>query len=257
MALIALVFGALTTAGCSSSGTGGAAAASTAPPGPATAAGTVPAAGPARTHGCLTEAQAAAGSLDLPAASGVRPAYFRQADAGPARVAVVLSHQLRGSLCDWVPYLDAFTGAGYAVLASEVPDSPVGDLPTAVKWLETKGIARVVLVGASKGGTGSLVVAAAPGPLPVAAVVSLSGPARFGSDDAVAAVKSSRVPEFFAAEEDDAPFAADARELYAAATAPVRQLKLYPGSGHGADLLKDGALPDVLAFLAANAPAGG
>ncbi|MGW2254890.1 hypothetical protein ACWCXH_32615 [Kitasatospora sp. NPDC001660] len=43
-------------------------------------------------------------------------------------------------------------------------------------------------------------------------------------------------------------------ELYAASVSPARTLKLYPGSRHGADLLADGALPDVLAFLAQNVP---
>ncbi|MBP0455578.1 hypothetical protein J5Y04_39575 [Kitasatospora sp. RG8] len=235
-------------AGCGSSGNG------TAKPAPGT---TSSAPGPARTHGCLSEEQARAGSIDLPATSGVRPAYFQQADGGPAKVAVVFSHQRDGSLCDWVRYLPAFTRAGYAVLASDVPGSPADDLPAAVKWLGGKGVTGVVLVGASKGGTGSLVAAAAPAPLPVAAVVSLSGPAQYSGDNAAKAVRTSLVPELFAAEEDDTPFSQDAKDLYAAAVAPGKALKLYPGGNHGADLLADGALPDVLAFLAQHAPAAG
>lgn len=248
--MAAAAIGVLALAGCGSSGT--TAAPGGAPPGSAS-----PTAGPARTHGCLTEAQAKAGSIDLPASSGIRPAYFQQADAGPARTAVVFSHQLDGSLCDWVPYLPEFTKAGYAVLAANVPGSPANDLPAALTWLGTKGVTRVVLVGASKGGTGSLVAAAEPTPLPVAAVVSLSGPAQYSGDNAGKAVRTSQVPEFFGAEEDDSPFAEDARTLHTAAAAPVKQLKIYPGYRHGADLLADGALPDVLSFLAQQAPAAG
>ncbi|MFD0272605.1 alpha/beta hydrolase family protein [Kitasatospora sp. NPDC127111] len=249
LAVAAAVCGVLAVAGCGSAG-GGAEA-------KATPTATATGSSPARTFGCLSAEQARDGSLDVPAVSGTRPGYYRPADSGPAKVAVVFSHQKGGSLCEFLPYFPAFTKAGYAVLAAEVPGSPATDLPSAVKWLGAKGVTKVVLVGASKGGTGSLVAAAAPSPLPVAAVVSLSGPAKYQGDDADKAVRTSQVPEFFGAEENDSPFARDAEELYAAAVAPAKALKVYPGGNHGAALLADGALPDVLAFLAQHAPAAG
>ncbi|MFD8084810.1 alpha/beta hydrolase [Kitasatospora sp. NPDC059722] len=211
---------------------------------------------PARRFGCLTEEQNRTGSINVPAVSGVRPGYFQQSDAGTAKVALFFSHQLGGSICDWVPYLKAFTAAGYAVLATEEPGSPARDVPAALTWLGGKGITRAVLIGASKGGTGSLEAAAERStPLPVAAVVSLSGPANYEGDRALVAVAKIKAPVFFAAEEDDSPFAGDAKDLYATSVSPAKTLKIYPGSRHGADLLADGALNDVLAFLAQNVPA--
>ncbi|MEU8516454.1 hypothetical protein AB0C76_33455 [Kitasatospora sp. NPDC048722] len=193
--------------------------------------------------------------INVPAVSGVRPGYFQQSDAGTAKVALFFSHQLGGSICDWVPYLPAFTEAGYAVLATEEPDSPARDVPAALTWLGGKGITKAVLIGASKGGTGSLEAAAERStPLPVAAVVSLSGPTDYAGDHARIAVAKIKAPVFFAAEEDDSPFADDAKDLYAISVSPAKTLKIYPGSRHGADLLADGALRDVLAFLAQNVP---
>ncbi|MER8184110.1 hypothetical protein [Kitasatospora sp. NPDC094015] len=210
------------------------------------------------TYGCLTAEQGAKGAITVPSDISSVDGYYRDSDAGGAGVAIVFSHQNGGSLCDWVPYLDGFTRAGYAVL----PFTANGDVATGIEsvagYLKTKGVNRLVLIGASKGGTGSLVAGALPGlAVPVVAVVSLSGPESFGGDNAAIAVKRLATPVFFAAEEHDGTFPADARSLHAAAVSADKQLKIYPGANHGAALLADGALPDVQAFLARYAPPTG
>ncbi|AUG77602.1 alpha/beta hydrolase [Kitasatospora sp. MMS16-BH015] len=208
----------------------------------------------AATYGCLSQTEADKGSFGLPSSGVERDAYFRDSDAGHATTAVVFSHQNGGSLCDWYPYLAAFTKAGYAVLPftsqGEVPE----DIHSAEEYLKGKGVTTVALVGASKGGTASLVAGSRPGVLPVPAVVSLSGPEQFGDFDGVKAVTASKAAEFFAAEEYDQPFADNAGSLHRQAVSPAKQVKLYSGANHGALLLRDGALPDVLAFLAKYAP---
>ncbi|MFG2818981.1 hypothetical protein ACGFX4_06075 [Kitasatospora sp. NPDC048365] len=243
---VALVAATLVLAGCTGSDPGGDTAAAPSPS--------------AKTYGCLTKDQAAKGSFGLEAgtaAGGTLDAYYRDSDAGGAKVAVVLSHQLDGSLCEWAPHLDAFTKAGYAVLPFTCSGDVTDGIKAAAAHLKGKGVGRVVLIGASKGGAASLVAGKLDNPLPVAAIVTLSSPEAYGQFNAALAVKAVKAPTFFAAEEGDAPFNADAKSLYDAATATGKQLKLYPGSNHGAPLLGDGALPDVLAFLAANAPASG
>lgn len=238
-AVLAATGAVLLAGGCGADGEG---------PGPA-------AASPAERYGCLTGDQAAKGSVRIRGSLSDIDAYYRDSDTGGARTAVVLAHQNEGSLCDWMPYLDAFTKSGYAVLPFNSNGDVADGIETAEGWLKKeKGVAKVVLVGASKGGTGSLVAGAVPGPLPVAAVVSLSGPESFGGDNAATAVKRLTVPVFFAAEEFDAPFSDNARSLHATAASAVKQLKIYPGGHHGAPLLSDGAMPDVQAFLATNAP---
>lgn len=230
-------------AGCGTDGPGAAAA-------PAASAA-------AERYGCLTEAQAAAGSVRIPGGLADTDAYYRDSDTGGARVALVLAHQNGGSLCDWVPYLDGFTGAGYAVVPFNANGDVADGFAAVAGWLKGKGVTRLVLVGASKGGTGALVAGALPAPVPVAAVVSLSAPESFGGNNAATAVKRLTAPVFLAAEELDAPFADDARSLHAAAASAHKELRIYPGGHHGVPLLDDGALPDVRAFLAAYAPATG
>ncbi|MCU7824447.1 hypothetical protein [Kitasatospora sp. DSM 101779] len=214
------------------------------------------ASGPER-YGRLTEEQAARGSVTVDGLAPVQ-ADFRDSDAGGAKTAVVLSHQNGGTLCDRIPYLDAFAKAGYAVLPHTADGNGSDNIQQVAGYLRTKGIARLVRVGASKGGTGSIVAGSLPDlAMPPAAVVSLSSAESFGGDSASSAVKRLAVPVLFAAEAGDRPFADDAHGLYDTAAAEDEQLKIYPGADRGAPLLSDGALPDVLAFLARTAPPQG
>jgi len=211
----------------------------------------------AATYGCLTKDQAAKGSFALEAGTESMPAYYQDSDAGHARTAIILSHQLNSSLCEWIPYLPEFTKAGYAVLAFTTEGDVTEGIKGGTGYLKEKGVTKVALIGASKGGTASLVAARLENPLPIAAVVSLSGPESSGQANAGTAVKVSKVPTLFAVEEMDGRFTGDAKSLYAAAVTPDKELRIYSGSSHGAPLLKEGAMPDVQAFLAKHAPAAG
>ncbi|GLW74395.1 hypothetical protein Kpho02_66930 [Kitasatospora phosalacinea] len=245
---VALAATVLLLTACSSgsgSGSGGVAA----PPGPSV-----------DTYGCLTRDQAAKGAftLDGGSAAGNRlDAYYRDSDAGHAKVGVIFSHQADGSLCEWVPVLDRFTGAGYAVLAVTCSGDVTEAIKAAERHYQGKGVTQVALVGASKGAAASLVAAKLDNPLPVKAVVSLSSPRATSLYNAGLAVTVVRTPTYFAAEQLDSPFAENAQALYDASVAEDKQLKIYPGANHGAPLLQDGALPDVLGYLAEHAPAGG
>ncbi|MGW2399298.1 alpha/beta hydrolase [Kitasatospora sp. NPDC001664] len=211
----------------------------------------------ASTYGCLAQDRADKGSFALDSVAK-RDAYFQDSDAGHAKVAVVLSHENGSSLCDWIPFVEDFAKAGYASLAFTSAGDVAQDVEAAAAYLKGKGVQRTVLIGASKGGTASLTAAATPGALPVAAVVTLSSPTYHGSWDGKAAIGKLTVPLFIAVQENDQPFAENAAELAAAATAaPVKELKVYQGASHGTRLLEQGtAKADLLAFLAKNAPAG-
>ncbi|MFJ1756791.1 alpha/beta hydrolase family protein [Kitasatospora sp. NPDC088134] len=226
-----------------------------------TAAKTTAAAAPTpKTYGCLTKDQAAKGSFTLDAGTTGGTdldAYYRDSDAGNAKVGVVFSHQLQGSLCEWAPVLDDFTRAGYAVLAFTSEGDVTEGIKAAATYYQGKGVGALALVGASKGAAASLVAARLDNPLPVKAVVSLSSPEAYGQYNPAVAVRTVKTPCYFAAEEFDPPFNAAAKALYEASAAEDKQLKIYPGGNHGAPLLKDGALPDVLAYLAKHAPAAG
>ncbi|MGW4381657.1 alpha/beta hydrolase family protein [Kitasatospora sp. NPDC004531] len=212
------------------------------------------------TYGCLTKEQADKGAFTLDAGTTggtALEAYQRDSDAGGAKTAIIFSHQSSGSLCEWAPVFDEFTKAGYAVLAFTSEGDVTEGIKAAAARLKAKGVTGVALIGASKGAAASLVAAKLDSPLPIKAVVSLSSPDVFPQYNAELAVKSVKIPSYFAAEEKDAPFNANAKTLYDASVAEDKQLKIYPGVNHGAPLLKDGALPDVKAYLAKHAPATG
>src|SRR5262249_57201047 len=89
---------------------------------------------------------------------------------GTGRVAVVLAHQSSGSLCQWWPYARSlaarfrvvafdFDGAG----ASSYGDSNYpGEVAAAAEWARDHGSRKIVLMGASMGGTAVMVAAPHP-----------------------------------------------------------------------------------------------
>jgi dienelactone hydrolase len=112
-------------------------------------------------------------------------------------------------------------------------------LVAAVGELRRRGVAKVVLVGSSIGGTAVLVAASRIRPA-VAGVVSLSGAAVFGDMDARTAVPRVRVPALFMAAQEDGPFPTAARGLYGAAGTRDKQLLVLSSAAHGTNLLSFG-----------------
>jgi pimeloyl-ACP methyl ester carboxylesterase len=154
---------------------------------------------------------------------------------------LVLGHQRGGDLCEWLPTARSYARLGYRVLVFDFHDQDRvdDDVVAAVAELRRRGVARVVLVGSSMGGTAVLVAAARIRPA-VAGVVSLSGPAVFGDLDARTAVARLRVPVLLVAARLDGPFAAAARGLYAAAATGDKRLLVLGSAAHGSALLTFG-----------------
>ncbi len=91
---------------------------------------------------------------------------------------------------------------------------------------------KIFLVGASTGGTASLVVAAE---VPVAGVVSISAPQQFETMDALAAVPDIDAPKLFITSKDDVPAERSLEDLVDAADEPKDQ-EIYDGNANGTDL---------------------
>jgi hypothetical protein len=105
------------------------------------------------------------------------------------------------------------------------------------------GAGKVVLVGASMGGTVSLAAAAITTPR-VDAVVSLSSPAEYAGIDARTAAGLLRVPVLYGAAADDNDFA-DASRLLHAATKSQKSLHIVPGAMHGVALVAEDGDPTI------------
>lgn len=168
--------------------------------------------------------------------------------AGRGATGVVLAHQADSDVCIWDAEFHELVGQGYRVLAfdsngygaseTRIDTTYDDDVVAAAAFLRAAGASKIVLFGASMGGTYCLAAAARVEP-PVTAVISASGPTAYGGVDAEAAVPKLRMPVLFVAQAGDAPFGDAAKTMYAEAKAsPARVLKVPPGSNHGIVLVR-------------------
>jgi dienelactone hydrolase len=195
----------------------------------------------ARWDGCTPKS----GDLRFKAADGTKLVGHR---FGSGKTAIVLVHQRRGTLCQWVPYAKRLAGLGYTAFAldlrgnGESQSRPYpanqrygGDVAAAAKFVRSLGARKVFLVGASLGGSAAISAAANTRPV-VDGVVSVSGAADLAG--AIDVVSHVQVPSLFIAGADDTDFANDARRLYGASTAQDKTLEVLPGAyEHGTQLV--------------------
>lgn len=173
---------------------------------------------------------------------------------GDGAVGVVLSHMLPADQRSWWEFAAKLADEGYMALTYDFRgycpggvggcsegERDVGriwqDVEAAIGFLRSEGATTIVLMGASMGGTASLVVAAEPD-VSVAAVVSLSSPV---SIDGLAATPEvlARVTaaKLYLAGLSDATAAEAAEQMYARSPQPKRVEILTTGD-HGTDLLE-------------------
>jgi pimeloyl-ACP methyl ester carboxylesterase len=168
--------------------------------------------------------------------------------AGRGATGIVLAHEADSDLCIWDASLHELVGQGYRVLAfdfhgygaseSRLDANYDDDVLAAAAFLRADGASKIVLFGASMGGTYCLAAAARIQP-PVTAVISASGPTAYGGVDAEDAVPSLKMPVLFVAEAEDTPFGDAAKTMYAKAKASsARVLKVPEGSNHGVQLVR-------------------
>ena len=129
------------------------------------------------------------------------------------------------------------------------------DLRAAVAFAKQQGATKIVLMGASMGGTASLKVASEE---QVSAVISLSGPQSFSVNVSDQEIQAMNIPKLFMASETDTPFVTDAKHMYAIASQP-KEISIYPGNNHGTDIFGgengDDPAQRIFHFLAQYVPA--
>jgi dipeptidyl aminopeptidase/acylaminoacyl peptidase len=160
---------------------------------------------------------------------------------GSGDVGIVLAHQAEASMCQWADYAHVLAKRGYRVLALDfpmLPDAPsdADSVVDAAKALRLLGAKRIVLMGASRGGTAVLDAA---GKFKADAVIALSAPASYNGSDALQGVETSTAPLLIAVGEEDTEFVGDDVSLEHHARAKSKQLIVKKGSGeHGVLLLE-------------------
>jgi pimeloyl-ACP methyl ester carboxylesterase len=192
--------------------------------------------GTADDFGCLSPEQAKTSSVTFPAAQGQVVEAFASGTGGTA---LVFAHQADGDVCQWVPRAMDLAKDGYRVVAVNSAGSEVAELTAAAAYARSEGATRVLLIGASKGGTAALSAAGVITPK-VDAVVSLSAPATYGGMDASSVVPTLTMPVFYMAADLDSTFADSTRQLSKATKeAKENDLWIVDGSNHGVNMLRD------------------
>lgn len=181
---------------------------------------------------------------------------------GSGRVGVTLAHMFPDDATSWYEAAERIAEEGYLVLAfnfrgyatsegSKAPSRAPADLRAARDFLRREGAREFAFVGASMGGTASLVAAATLGPL---AIVCVSAPRRFMGLDAEAVATSIQRPVLLLASRDDGEALGNLERLQRALPNP--DTKIYEGPAHGTDLLdsRPEAVDEILTFLERYAP---
>ena len=203
----------------------------------------------------------ACGEPAAPDLSGSRPVTFESRDGvilegrlfGHGSTAVVLSHMRPADQRSWYAFANRLADEGYLVLTYDFrgycPGGDGGcsqgdqqisaiwqDVLGAMDLVRSHGATKVALVGASMGGTASLVAAGQEGS-DVAAVVTLSAPVSIDRLNADAALlQRVAANKLFVAGVGDPDAASAAEDLYETAPPPKR-VEILPADDHGTDLL--------------------
>lgn len=190
---------------------------------------------------------------------------------GSGDVGVILAHMYPTDQTSWYPTAKKLAERGYLVLTFDFRGYGESggskdiryldrDVRAALFALADAGASQMVLVGASMGGTASLVAADASqvlSALRVTGVATLSAPVEFRGLSAQKAVPRLQMPLLLIAAENDtgADGAIKLREL----SGDTADIQMVPGDDHGTDLL-EGAQADrvwdvLLSFIEKNLPA--
>ncbi|WP_405937701.1 hypothetical protein OG338_14280 [Streptomyces sp. NBC_00726] len=200
--------------------------------------------------GCLTPEEAARASITFPVGDGSETGAY--APRGGSGAGIVLAHQSDGTACQWKDKADELSKAGYRVLAVNSNGQEVAEVIGAAAYLRDKGAKKLLLMGASKGGTAVLAAAPRLEPRPDA-VVALSAPTRYAGMNALRAVPELTSPVLYMVADLDGDFGSGVREMNEKSTkSPDHELVyVQDESAHGVALLHDDARwAKVRGFLA-------
>ncbi len=162
---------------------------------------------------------------------------------GEGKRVVVLSHMYGTDMRIWHDFALELSKHGYRALTYNFRRtgafrdfSILGklhlDTLAAIDFMRRDKPAKLFLIGASMGGTASLVAAVH---RHVDGVVVLSGAMKFYGLDARSALPRITAPKLFIVGEYDHPFSESARKMYYI-TPPPKELKVYPTRAHGTHL---------------------
>lgn len=180
---------------------------------------------------------------------------------GSGSDAVVLAHMFPADQSSWFDFARQLADHGYLALSfnfrgygKSQGEKDIGvidrDVRAAIEFVRSrKAVTGVALVGASMGGTASVIAASTE---KVDGVVTLSAPVEFMGLNATQAVGRVTAPKYFIASTGDKAAAETAGRLYRG-SAPPREIEIIPGDRHGTNILKgpkgEELATKIIAFL--------
>jgi pimeloyl-ACP methyl ester carboxylesterase len=177
---------------------------------------------------------------------------------GQGPTAIVLAHQSDDDACVWSFYVPTLMASGRQILAFDFNDhgssDRVGDgridldLLAAVAEARNRGATRVVVIGASMGGTAALAAAGTPDN-GIDGAVSLSAVSAWLHTNAESNAAAISIPVLFAASQNDGSTAQTAQTVSQACGCAYPEVLIFGGSRHGTRLLTEG--PDSASLQAA------
>ena len=174
-------------------------------------------------------------------------------DRGHDRLVIYL-HEFRENQDSWWPYAREPRGEGVSALTFDFRghgksegnlddiDGMVLDAEAAIAFARDRGFERVMLVGAGMGAAVGLVAAA---DVPDVTIVGFSTPADFDTLDTVDVVERLDGRVQLIATRDDVSAADSLHKFRALGNVDSTEARLYPGGGHGVDLLSEHATHSI------------
>jgi pimeloyl-ACP methyl ester carboxylesterase len=191
-----------------------------------------------------------ADATDITFSAGRDDATLHAVVMGQGSTAIVLAHESDDDACDWAFFVPELTATDRQILAFDFSgngtSSYIGDgrldldLLAAVAEARNRGAARVVVIGASMGGTAALAAAGTPDS-GIDGVVSLSAVSSWLDTDAESSAATISIPVLFAAAEDDGDTALTAQTVSTACGCAYPEVLVFGGSRHGTRLLAEEA----------------
>jgi alpha/beta superfamily hydrolase len=177
---------------------------------------------------------------------------------GEGDTLVILAHMRPSDQTSWYGFAEELAKAGYSALTfdfrgygesegSQELSKIDLDVEAAIETMRAKGYDTIYLVGASMGGTASLIAAARQ---EVAGVVAISAPAQFEGLDAEAVVGQVSERKLFIASKGDTSAMTSLQRLFEGAPEPKEE-KVFEGSDHGTNLLEGEHAVEAKALITA------
>jgi pimeloyl-ACP methyl ester carboxylesterase len=190
-----------------------------------------------------------ADATDITFSAGRDGAMLHGVLMGQGPTAIVLAHESDDDACDWAFFVPELTADDRQILAFDFngngSSSRVGDgrldldLLAAVTEVRNRGATRVVVIGASMGGTAALAAAGTPDS-GIDGVVSLSAVSAWLHTDAESSAATISIPVLFAAAENDGSTAVTAQTVSERCGCAYPDVLVFSGSRHGTQLLAEG-----------------